>query len=324
MKENILISIIIPVYNVEKYVKKCLDSILNQTLKEIEIIIINDASVDASERIILDYKEKDYRIKYFKQEVNQGQGYARNLGVQKAKGKYILFVDSDDYIKMDALEILYNEAEKMLLDVLEANYYIVKENRILKKENKLFKSVLSGDDYFETIPYTVGVVWNKLWRTAFIKDNKLAFKDIFYEDILFISESIECINRIYRVNYYFYYYVERENSTMTSKVTTKHISSQLKLINYLERHFLESVNHNSKGKDQRLKLLLYSFSRLTILIRGFKEKKELKLEAKKIITTKYPQYRKYIMNCSKLGFKQKVFFYISPYLVGKILEIVKR
>ena len=103
MKSN-YISIIVPIFNAEKYINKCIDSLLNQTKKELEIILVNDGSTDNTENIIKNYKDK--RIKYYKNK-NQGIGKSRNFGITKATGKYIMFIDSDDYIEDNACELLF-------------------------------------------------------------------------------------------------------------------------------------------------------------------------------------------------------------------------
>ena len=116
------VSLIVPVYNTEMFLKKCLESIISQTLKEIEIIIVNDGSTDNSQKIIDDFSKKDSRIKAFYKE-NEGLSSARNLGLEKAKGKYIWFIDSDDYImKPYACEKLYNFSEENNLDIAVCNY----------------------------------------------------------------------------------------------------------------------------------------------------------------------------------------------------------
>ena len=102
------ISIIVPVYNVEKYLKECLDSLINQTLEDIEIICINDGSTDNSLAILEEYQKKDSRIKVFSQR-NQGVSAARNLGIEKATGEYLTFLDSDDRLELNTCEILYKE-----------------------------------------------------------------------------------------------------------------------------------------------------------------------------------------------------------------------
>ena len=109
------ISIIVPIYNAEKYLNKCIDSLVNQTKKELEFILVNDGSTDLSEDIIKSYKDK--RIKYFKNK-NQGIGKTRNFGIDKATGKYLMFLDSDDYLDINACEKLYNKAIKEKSDLV--------------------------------------------------------------------------------------------------------------------------------------------------------------------------------------------------------------
>ena len=114
------ISIIIPAYNAEKYMRKCLDSLIHQTKKELEFIIVNDGSTDSTEEIIKSYQDK--RIKYFKNK-NQGIGKTRNFGLTKATAKYILFLDSDDYLEKTACERLYQKIENDDLDVVICDFY---------------------------------------------------------------------------------------------------------------------------------------------------------------------------------------------------------
>ena len=117
MQEEVKISIIIPVYNVEKYLHECLDSIINQTFKDLEIICVDDGSTDKSSEILEEYEQKDKRFTVISQP-NKGVSAARNRGMQQAKGKYIMFVDSDDYIASNACELIYNSAEEKRCDIL--------------------------------------------------------------------------------------------------------------------------------------------------------------------------------------------------------------
>jgi len=322
--KSIAVSIIIPVYNVEKYLGNCLESLTQQTLNNIEIILINDCSTDNSEAIILTYKEKDSRIVYLKQETNQGQGYARNYGIKEAKGEYILFVDSDDYIKTNATESLYSKAKELNLDVLEADFYRVFPDKTLEQKNAPLEKVLSGEDYFETIPYTVGVIWNKLWRTQFLRDHNLYFVKEIFEDVIYLSEAMKYAKRVYRLDYAFYYYIIRDNSTMTSEVSKKHLICQMKLIERLETSHHEAQGRS--GNNQRLKLLLYAFSGLANYIVNFKpsnEEIEIKREAKKFLNKKIKAFRPKIFGCTKLGTVQKTLLYISPYLMSFVLRKIK-
>ncbi|MBU2974887.1 glycosyltransferase family 2 protein [Zobellia sp. B3R18] len=323
---EIAVSIIVPVYNVERYIEKCLNSLIGQTLKEIEIIVVNDFSPDNSERIILGFKKKDERIVYLKQSENQGQGFARNLGLEKARGEYLLFVDADDYIAKDAAEKLYVMAKELNLDVLEADHYKVFQDRLTEHKSQAFEGVLTGDQYFDTIPYTLGVVWNKLWRTKFLVQNNLYFVKGIFEDAIYLSTAMGLVKRVYRYNYTFYYYVIRENSTMTAITSPKHINCQIKVIKHLEKMYNQTKNR--LGNYQRLKLLLYSFSGLAGYIMSFKPKNEseilLKKEAEVFLRDKHRTYRNKIFGCTKLGLPQKILLYMSPCLMAWVLTKLKK
>ena len=163
-----LISIIIPVYNVEKYIRKCLDSVLNQTYKNIEIIIINDGSTDNTYSICIEYKKSDSRIKLFTQE-NSGQGVARNLGLQHAQGTYIGFVDGDDYIDPDMYEIMINQAEKLSAELVICGLYY--NNNITIKKSKMPSSIQVWDNHQAMLSYlSDSVIFtgpvNKLYRKS--------------------------------------------------------------------------------------------------------------------------------------------------------------
>ena len=133
--DNPKVSIIIPVYNVEKYLKKCLDSVVNQTLKDIEIIVVNDGSPDNSQKIIDEYAKKYSQIASYTKE-NGGLSDARNYGIKKSKGKYLAFIDSDDFIDHDMIKKMYNKAVKENLDIVVCNSVEVYENG-LKREIKI-------------------------------------------------------------------------------------------------------------------------------------------------------------------------------------------
>ena len=127
---NIKVSIIVPVYNVEEYLPQCLDSLVNQTLQDIEIICINDGSTDSSGKILDNYAQKDNRIKVITKE-NEGQGVARNLAMDHANGEYIMFCDPDDWFELSACEDAYNQISKNDNDIVFFNYFDYFDNSIL-------------------------------------------------------------------------------------------------------------------------------------------------------------------------------------------------
>ena len=198
------ISVIVPVYNVENFLQECLDSIINQTFQDFEIICINDCSTDRSGDILEEYSRKDNRIKIFNHLFNQGLGAARNTGLKNAQGKYVQFLDSDDYFELTLLEEMYNHAEKYDADMIVCSINrIDKEGNIIKYKNPnspidLDKTPLETPfcwkDYKKDIfnMFTVAA-WNKLYLKEMLVNNNLTFPNLTScEDI-----SHSFISRIY-------------------------------------------------------------------------------------------------------------------------------
>ena len=210
------VSIIVPVYNVEKYLRKCLDSLINQTLKDIEIICINDGSTDKSLEILEEYKNRDSRIILLNQE-NSGQSIARNNGIKKATGEYIGFVDPDDWIDLDYYEKLYNAASTNDTDIAVGG--IIRVTGIKKKKFLNFEKETITDNTnlkFELcdVPEK-SYVWNKIYKTEKLKEIGLVFeKGIFYEDCIFTPQALFYLGKIVTVPNIYYYYLRRGNSTV--------------------------------------------------------------------------------------------------------------
>lgn len=168
------VSILIPVYNTEKYLRKCLDSVVNQSLQDIEIIITNDGSKDGSQNIIEEYANKDKRIKYSIQE-NRGLGATRNKGLELAKGEYIAFLDSDDWVDKNYYRTMYEMAIKENSDLVISSYCI--ENNYVNKSKRIKCEYKNKEEYFNDLlkGKVAGFSWNKLYKKSLIKDNKLVF-----------------------------------------------------------------------------------------------------------------------------------------------------
>ncbi len=203
----IKISVIIPVYNAEKTLKKCLDSILNQSLKEIEIILINDGSKDKSDGICQNYVKKDTRILYINKS-NEGCSITRNLGIDIAKGKYITFVDSDDYLEKEMYKSMYNIAKKDNSDIVVCGFNILDE-----KYNHLEKvrpaKYLDKMEYFKIKNKCFNSPWNKIYKKELLKNNNIYFPKNTHmgEDLVFnvkafyFAEKIDIVKECY-YNYY--------------------------------------------------------------------------------------------------------------------------
>ena len=209
--EKIKISIIIPVYNVEKYLRECLDSILSQTFQDFEIICVDDGSTDKSLEILQEYKRKDDRFVILQQR-HAGAGAARNHGLKLAEGKYIQFLDSDDYFELTLLEELYTRAEKFDSDLTVCSSRKVDdEGNITETSSPNFpinidkvpmEQVFSRQDFKDEIfCLLIPVVWNKLIKKSFLDKNHLEFPKLtIYEDIAFMHSVVACADRIVAFN----------------------------------------------------------------------------------------------------------------------------
>ena len=206
---NPKISVIIPVYNVEEYLRECLDSVVNQTLKDIEIICINDGSTDKSLEILEEYKNKENRITILTQS-NSGAGVARNNGLKVANGEYIAFLDGDDFYKNDFCEKMYNKAKENNADIVvcSANSYNFSTKayktipEALKIENLPQNEIFNYIDMPENIFNTFhNWNWNKIFRTDFVKNNNLKFQKLFRtNDLYFTCTALVVANRITTIN----------------------------------------------------------------------------------------------------------------------------
>ena len=229
------VSIIVPVYNVEKYLTKCLDSLVNQTLKDIEVIVVNDGSPDNSQTIIDKYNKKypDIIKSYIKE--NGGQGSARNLGLKKATGEYIGYVDSDDYVSIDMYEKMYNKAKEDDYDIVMCTHTVVNENNGSEFIENLF---LKTDNDKDNAFFNNAGVCNKIYKRELLKGLEFRSK-VWYEDLDFVSIVIMKSNKIGFINLGLYYYLYREGSTMNNNNILKNLdilASFDSVLDYLKKH----------------------------------------------------------------------------------------
>lgn len=210
----IKVSIIVPVYNSEKYLKKCLDSLVNQTLDDIEIIVINDGSSDNSEKIITNYQINDSRIKLINKK-NGGQASARNLGLKVACGEYVIFIDSDDYAQLNMCEEAYNIA-KQGYDIVCMDYYLVQDETV--NYSKMLNDIKSREITTKEYLFAGAGPCNKIYSRMFLVNNEFAFPEgITYEDYAAIPSLARFNPKVYYLNYANFYYVQHTVSTMRSR-----------------------------------------------------------------------------------------------------------
>ena len=221
---SVNVSIIIPVYNVEKYLKKCIDSVLRQRNINTELIIINDGSTDNSHNIIQDYLKKYKNIIYIKQN-NQGLSIARNKGIKQAKGKYIMFLDSDDYIEQNSIKEIYEKAvdtDSEIVIFAHKQIYEDSNNKdyIIPVKNLYEDKIYNGEDVSLKLLSSElkGYAWDKMFKTDYIKKNNLEFvPNVYIEDFYPIFKLLYSAEKITFINKPFYNYTQRSNSITNSK-----------------------------------------------------------------------------------------------------------
>ena len=250
-EDKIKVSIIVPVYNVERYLGKCLDSLVNQTLKDIEIICVNDGSTDNSADILKTYSDKDNRIIVISQE-NSGQSVARNKGIDIAKGEFIGFVDSDDWVDENYFEALYNEALKSNSDIAVAG--MIRITGPKQRKFLIFKDLLVTDNLnlkFELcdVPEK-SYVWNKIYKTEKIKKCGLKFEDgIIFEDCIFTPQVLFFLEKMVTVPNIYYHYFRRSNSTVrqrNKKANQDSIYAHKKAKDFIREHNIDISSHEPK------------------------------------------------------------------------------
>ena len=233
------VSIIVPVYNVEKYIEKCLESLVNQTLEDIEIIVVNDGTKDNSKEKILQYIEKyPQKIVYLEKE-NGGLSDARNYGLPVAKGEYIAFLDSDDYIEKNMYEEMYKKAKEENSDMVECDFlweYLNSEKKVIKQKKDIGKIYESKKQMLVDVRV---VAWNKIIKREILEKTKIQFPvGLRYEDVEFTYKLIPHLNKVSFVKKCFIHYVQRKESIAnTQNARTKEIFTVLEnVIDYYKKN----------------------------------------------------------------------------------------
>lgn len=263
MLEQPKVSIIVPVYNVEKFLDRCLNSLINQTLKEIEIICINDGSVDNSLQILEKFAKQDDRITILNQK-NSGQSTARNRGIDKASGIYLGFVDSDDWVDLNYFEKLYTAAEKYNCDMAVSG--IIRLHKWNKKFHLKFeeeKVTDNTDEKFEICDVPeLSYVWNKIYKRESFMSKNLRFEEsIFFEDVIMTPKILYSLGKLVTVPDTYYYYWRNPNSTVTKrtdKVNNDSIYAHNKAMEFIKEHNIDISSHEPITKR-------YKFFGITIL-----------------------------------------------------------
>lgn len=307
LKENELISVIIPIYNVENELSRCLDSVINQTYVNLEIILVNDGSTDNSELICYKYLEEDNRIVYIKQK-NHGLSYARNKGISVAKANYYVFIDSDDYVNVNFIKELYLTLTNNEADIAVCGFEKVYEENhdILKKQNGVICSYEGINKYYNVyneFDMFTTVAWNKIYKKEIFKNIKYPISKI-HEDEFVVLKLLENANRVSYSSCNYYYYYQRTNSITGS-------------YKYNRTDILEALQNKMNFFKQKELNRLYSYALYDYYYQLYYQHKMLKLycsnRTKKIFKIE-----------KEINYYKKEFFlniYINPLKKIKILLI---
>jgi len=319
------VSVVIPVYDTEKYLEKCIESVLNQTLQDIEIIIVNDGSPDESLNIMKRYAEQDNRIVIF-DIPNQGVDVARNIGIEHAKGDYILFLDSDDYIDHTLLEIMYEQIVKAGTNIAVFNYCLVYDNHVSEPYLSLPKSPIidiqeNHSEYLCRILkeeiYFSACVFNKLFKTSFIRETGILFEPrtkIFAEDAFFYDKLLNKIDKICIVDKPLYYYYQRAASVSNSY--KPHFDKQMQtFIDELDRYYQHHVSYPAIRKS--IQVLCFKYF-VQVLYNELNHGVSYAL-FKKIAENEFFRNQLFGLNLKDISLKRKVFYLLYRYKMYRII-----
>lgn len=256
MKRTPKISIIVPVYNVELYLEECLHSLEKQTFSDIEVILVNDGSLDGSAAILRKYVEKDVRFVYFEQS-NQGLSAARNVGLLNAIGDYIVFVDSDDWLSLTALQELYDIALLFDADVVAGNVLTVQADHTISSWGRRARdflpvaSPMQGVDYFSMVMEKgcyIMMVYNYLYKRTFLQSRDFHFESIIHEDELWTPQVLIAAPIVVVADIDFYYYRQRADSLTASCNNGLRVASLLFIVDKLLL-YVEGMMNEGKYQD---------------------------------------------------------------------------
>lgn len=327
--ESDLISVIVPVYNVEKYLEKCINSIINQTYKKLEIILVDDGSTDNSGKMCDDFAKKDKRIKVIHKE-NGGLSDARNFGIDVAVGKYIAFVDSDDFLKEDFYEYLMNLKEKTNSDIIECSFIRAyeedldmfefpsrKEEAIVTTGNTGALELLMSDD--DEISTNSVVVWNKIYKKELFDGIRFP-KGKTHEDQFTTYKLLAKCESFTTSNQFKYGYFQRKNSIVNKTFNIKRFDTFEAFDNFL-KYFDE--NNYKDFKEKILRRYLKTAINFAKLLKNSEviEKSIMQDRLIELFNKKYEYVIEFIYN-NKLLHKDKELMYLN--LKEEFYEIINK
>ena len=319
------VSIIIPVHNTEQYLGQCLDSIINQTFQDIEVIVVNDASTDKSVLIIKEYQQKDSRIILVNITNSIGVSEARNIGIKKAKGIYITFVDSDDWLRKDYVEFLFNNIEKFKYDAVAGCYSIYndKTSQYKIRKHSFLTTKSKNNKFLILLPSINCSPWCKIYNREFLLKNNLFFRLVPREENLFLYELVIHKARIIFFNEPIYFYrINRKNSITSFHYLILHD------VGFLLKGIRKTLDKENLFGDYFRVFYVYSFIFLSFaLVYAINSRKKIQkmlMVIKKFLFYNSTAYTNFLDKIAISIFKfflNHAFLYIS---MAKFLKAVKQ
>lgn len=304
-----MFSIIVPMYNSEKYIKKCLESLLSQSVDDYEILIVDDGSNDSSKNICMEYQRKNGKIKVYSQE-NGGVSKARNFGISKAKGDYIIFVDSDDWVDNNLLETIKLYIDQYTPDILIYGIKYIQENKVQfdsSKEEAICMEQNQIKEYITNL-YEVGAISssvNKVYKREVLRNSCFDESLKYGEDLKFNMRVFGSVKSIINIPKALYYYNKHENS-LTTNIDKQQIREMLSLFQ-LSKEFFESIEIEKQRQDELL--IRHYFEYLyPYYISEIANMKTMRIKEKNMLIQKIinADYLGYIKNLEKKGTFQKL------------------
>ena len=293
MKDNVEVSVVVPIYNVEKYLERCVNSIINQTFKNIEIILVDDGSTDSSGELCEEIKKRDNRIKVYHKK-NGGLGSARNYGYKYANGEYILFLDSDDYIEINTIEEMIKYKE---YDIVCCGFDRVNEEtkKVYSEEmiNFPFEELEINDKTIMDTAFLSPSGWGKLFKKELLKDIEFSSNKKAIEDILFYLEVIPKVKKIKYIKKVLWHYMVRKDSLIMGITEEKAQLFEENLLDVKAKYIEEEYN---EARFNYLTLQVFIHNCISIPSRLFNNKdinirNRLK-HIKKYMNDNFPNWRK--------------------------------
>lgn len=299
------LTVIVPAYNVEKYIEKCLASLVNQTYKNLKILVVNDGSTDNTKQIIEKYEKKYENLKLLNKE-NGGLSSARNFGLKNTKTKYVTFVDGDDYLELSTYELIMKKMEEEKTDLGIFNFKKVYSQKIIdsKLDEKIYNKNFLKYLFSKSTEVNI-VVWNKIFKTDIILKNKIYFENrAYFEDTGFIFRYLYFIKKISLVELPLYNYIQRENS-ITKKFNPIIINSCENTYKIIKEFYRENNNYEkykNEIEDMYLRMKIYTLNN-SLKYRG---NYNFKITWQEIFKTKIPLKHKIALILLKIKIYKKL------------------